>query len=154
MRERRQCFLKWFCSRQSWPCLDLSDLWYFEPEPWCLAFGVCWRIIFDVVFAETCTKLMVTYSSPDVFEVWTTGLNWNRKCLSNSFTSIPITFWRGKSDDILAPRITQLAWMVMSWGLKKILCQKTKTNTITNIFFQSSTLGQKDYESWLLMESK
>ena len=43
----------------------------------------------------------------------------------------------------------------MSWGLKKnIVLTNTTTITIVNIFFQSSSLDQKDHEIWRLLVTK
>ena len=90
MRERRQCFLKWFCSRQSWPCLDLSDLWYFEPEHWCLAFA-------DKLFLTLFLLMKLAQMSRCVC---TTGLNWNKFnswwIKSNEILSTFVSKWRSK----------------------------------------------------------
>ena len=68
--------------------------------------------------------------------------NWRRRSIIHSSANVTV-----EKNSLCQKR----AW-VEDW--KKILFQQTKTNSITHIFFQSSTLGQKDNEISRLIRTK
>ena len=148
MRGRtRQCFLKWFKYK-----ILLKTILNFFRFVWFVilnqSLGV-WRLLTN--YFRRLHKIN-GYSIPDVFKlrVWIEI----ESAWATPSLQFPLHF---DGEKVMISRhqesrnLHEWSW-VEDW--KKILCQKTKTNTITNIFFQSSTLGQKDYESWRLMESK